>query len=474
MGASGSKPREIISDYIPSLLISFSKLEEFKSLFKSEKRQKPLSDFFSSLIENDKDLNTKVEEFKKMISKDKKKMPELIEYILNTLHYELNEPPKNVYTIVKKKNNDDDLSYDDFINIYRKDNDSIIQKLFFGVEEIVKVCSKCQLVKKNYEIFKMEKYKIPKEKEIDIRDLIGQKDLGVLDFIECKKCKKKKYKTTSTIINYPGIFIIFFDREGNNNSNNLIYYQNLTIKDNSYSLTCFIANSDENGKVDKDNNVFYLEDKKWKIYKIKDKETKNLIDIKKIFINPLVVFYLKDKIIFENFYENITLLLKDKENISEQVNAHLLPDIEYEKYYLVNKNWYNKILKIFEPYDKYVDDNFIIESIDNVTNPLKNMVKHYQRFLERKKIIGDRNLSKVDFNENEISKIKYPKDFMLIKENILKLILEKNDIPIDKYDNYLYYVKFGENYAFIKKNENEENEPIFVCSLNEYYFEVFL
>ena len=102
------------------------------------------------------------------------------------------------------------------------------------------------------------------------------------------------------------------------------------------------------------------------------------------------------------------------------------------------------------------------------------MVKHYQRFLERKKIIGDRNLSKVDFNENEISKIKYPKDFMLIKENILKLILEKNDIPIDKYDNYLYYMKFGENYAFIKKNENEENEPIFVCSLNEYYFEVFL
>jgi hypothetical protein len=254
-------------------------------------------------------------------------MSELIEYILNTLHYELDEPQKNVYTIVGKKNNDDDLSYDDFINIYRKDNDSIIQKLFFGVEEIVKVCSKCQLVKKNYEIFKMEKYKIPKEKEIDIRDLIGQKDLGVLDFIECKKCKKKKYKTTSTIINYPGIFIIFFDREGNNNSNNLIYYQNLTIKDNSYSLTCFIANSDENGKVDKDNNVFYLEDKKWKIYKIKDKETKNLIDIKKIFINPLVVFYLKDKIIFENFYENITLLLKDKENISEQVNAHLLPDI---------------------------------------------------------------------------------------------------------------------------------------------------
>jgi len=47
------------------------------------------------------------------------------------------------------------------------------------------------------------------------------------------------------------------------------------------------------------------------------------------------------------------------------------------------------------------------------------MVKHYQRFLERKKIIGDRNLSKVEFKENEINEIKYPKDFMLIKENIL-------------------------------------------------------
>ena len=183
-------------------------------------------------------------------------MSELIEYILNTLHYELNEPQKNVYTIVGKKNNDDDLSYDDFINIYWKENDSIIQKLFFGVEEIIKACSKCKLIKKNYEIFKMEEYKIPKEKVIDIREIIRQKNLGELDFSECKFCKKKKYKTTSTIINYPCIFIIFFDRKGNNNNNNLIYYQNFTIKDNLYSLTCFIANSDENGKVDKDNNVF--------------------------------------------------------------------------------------------------------------------------------------------------------------------------------------------------------------------------
>jgi hypothetical protein len=46
-------------------------------------------------------------------------------------------------------------------------------------------------------------------------------------------------------------------------------------------------------------------------------------------------------------------LLKDQDNIKDLINEHLIADDDYEKYYLINKNLYFKIIKILEDEDNY-------------------------------------------------------------------------------------------------------------------------
>jgi hypothetical protein len=67
-------------------------------------------------------------------------------------------------------------------------------------------------------------------------------------------------------------------------------------------------------------------------------------------------------------------------------------------------------------------------------------------------------------------KVDYPKGFVLVKENVLNnfyQLIYKSKLP----EKYLYEVKFGENYIFIKdkikNDENNYNETIFVCYLNK-------
>ena len=65
--------------------------------------------------------------------------------------------------------------------------------------------------------------------------------------------------------------------------------------------------------------------------------------------------------------------------------------------------------------------------------------------------------------------VDYPKGFVLVKENVLNnfyQLINKSKLP----EKYLYEVKFGENYIFIKdkikNDENNYNETFFVCYFN--------
>ena len=97
---------------------------------------------------------------------------DLMNFIIMTLHKELNEAPKGSINnnevndqSINLHNNNEVLQY--FINNFKKEN-SIISKEFYAINHTLTKCSKCQLIKYNYQsyfflIFPLEeirKYKL--------------------------------------------------------------------------------------------------------------------------------------------------------------------------------------------------------------------------------------------------------------------------------------------------------------------------
>ena len=88
---------------------------------------------------------------------------------------------------------------------------------------------------------------------------------------------------------------INFDQLKNKNID-FTYYLNLNIINHPYKLICSIVNTDEYGNRISNYNILYLENGKWYIYKVKENQKVLIINnIEKININPLVVFYQKNK-----------------------------------------------------------------------------------------------------------------------------------------------------------------------------------
>ena len=146
----------------------------------------------------------------------------------------------------------------------------------------------------------------------------------------------------------------------------------------------------------------------------------------------------------------------------------MVADDDYEQYYLVNKKWFNKIIKILEDEDKYTDDSFI-NTEENIKNSLKkrnfDLIEKHRLYSERIRKL--KNLDELDMNQEENLNIELPKGFILIKQEVLNNFFKL--ICISKLPKkYLYEAKFGENYIFIKdKIKDNNNETIFVCYLNK-------
>ena len=175
--------------------------------------------------------------------------------------------------------------------------------------------------------------------------------------------------------------------------------------------------------------------------------------------------------------------------MQEKIKKHISDAKNWEKYYIINKKWFNKLIKIFENDDAYNDDNFVIEnfdSINNVNNMNINQKKKLDElFIHRIKILENENLFIPEFDINQETGIKYPQNFVLIPEKYLNEFLQEFDIDINinSISKYLYDILIGENYLFIKDNENINTyfvgynllfliniEKIFIFD-NEKYFE---
>lgn len=473
MGASSDKR---ISNQISSVLLSFSKIKELAKALNSNNKGN-LSGFLDSFIKDHNDLESKIEEFKQILPRNfNYNIDNLIKYIIETLHSEFNKKKSNTNWLDEFNKKDKNPSYEEFLKCYKENNDSIIQKLFFGVKEKITKCCECEECNKNYEITKLEKIVELQENKsnVDIRDLFKRlKNLKMPEFI-CQKCKNRPtpHLINTNIINLPEILIIYLVKR---NDNCIVdYYLQCEFMKEQYNLICFISNKNENNQPDEQSNVFYQENGNWFVYKIKENRSIPIRDIFKIRGNPLIVFYQKDKTLFNKYYNHISLLLNDQNNILELSSEHIIPEIDYENYYLLNKDWFNKIIKIYEPENIYSNDKDIINSIKKVTNVNKTKIK-ISEFNERIKIIGDENKFKtvdgsISFSEKE--ELKYPTNFVLIKENILNDLLKELKISNISHKKYLYPVKFGENLIFIKNNKQESGETIYVCFLNENVLQV--
>ena len=487
MGASGNK-RVSNSEYIPALLISFTKIKEFCEYFKyQEDKEKILSKIFNSLID-DNFLDGLVVEFNKLLSEkfniiDNLTINEIIDFILTKLHKENNEIKNNNISEI----NNDDLdntgelqTYNRFLNYYKL-NKSIIQDLFFREDESISICSQC---KNKFYFFTQEKmlhfdmlkyHKLKKKKDLNLLDLMKQKEEKKQTNSFCQKCNSNtNFLIIPNCKKFPEIFIISFD---NINSNNMLeYYLSMPFGNEEYILIGIIINKNEKNEDVLNYNVFYKNKfsiNKWYIYDTAKKETRTVDNIKKICQNPLVCFYQKKithiKIYVNKLYNQLTNLFNDLINLQSKIINHIVDEKKFEKYYLINKIWFNKLTKIFEEEEVY-NNNIIFESFNNITNIHNvdnNQINHISDLIKEriKKLIDDEGNEGIFFPEyevNEESGIKYPKNFILISENYLNNFLKELNLEIKNKEKVLHDIICGENYIFIKDNQGDNN-VFFVC-----------
>jgi len=441
-----------------SLLISFTRIKEFRDIFKVEPT-KELSKIFYSLCQNENEVQNCVNNFKNLIRKEKGSecklnFQELLDFILSTLNEELNE---NIH-----KNREENIK--EYAEKFCEMTNSVMERLFFGSKELVKTCKKCQKKDYNYEIFSNTFFDLSNNKSnVELKDILKEKKEEKF----CSNCNKKRdSKVEIKYFNLPEIFISSFNCE--DFKGNINYYLNYKINNEQYILNGFIMKKNERNEDVKDYNIFFEEDKKWYIYKTANNSKLEIKDITDIRGNPVAVFYKKTGKFYYDIYNEIINLLKDQDNTKDLINEHLVVDDNYEKYYMVNKKWFNKIIKILEEENKYTDDSFI-NTEENIKNSIKkrnfDLIEKHRLYSERIRKL--KNLDGLDMNQEENLKIDFPKGFILIKQNVLKNFFKlicTYEIP----EKYLYEAKFGENYIFIKdKIKDNNNEIIFACYLNK-------
>ena len=508
MGSSGSN--EKIDNYLKSVLISFIKIKDFESIFKDKKEGKLFNIFASFIenIENNYKINAIINQFKQI--KDPKRgsiknLPfnEMLEYIIETLHIELNERKEEEEEEEEEKNKETYHSFQQYTDNFNKYNNSIIQKLFFGFYNYDVVCKKCDNKILNFDHFYIKSFDLSSEEQTKIIDLItNNKEEIKIKKIKCPSCEKSyDYDITNhNNAEFPFILVMYFNKK-----ENYTIEEHLIIGGETYNLICFIAEVDEKNNKTEKYNVFYLNNQNWYIFDVDKMEYKKIHYFNRIIDNPIVVFYQKDKTLFEDIYYNLNLILDDIENNKELVNDSILDD-KYDKYYIVNRQYINQILKIFESDDNYPKNDYEIKSINDLDYIFKlNIIEYIEKYKkvvkriknieeelfipkmseaklmnqkeeEKKKSINrqikEEKEKKIrEKNEEEIKNIiSYPTDFILIKQNILDALFDILKLCKDYLEKCLYEVMFGETYAFIK--HKNDNKTIFACSYEEKSFEV--
>ena len=490
MGTSGNK-RVSYSEYISALLISFTKIKAFCEFFKyQDDKEKILSNIFNSLINNNFS-DELILELNKLLSQNFQNIKnvsidEVINFILSKLHEENNELKNNISfsinNLSQNMNNDDKSQvYKNFLD-YHRTNKSIIQDLFYREDEIISVCSKCKSKFNNFNLEKiihfnmLKYYNNDKFKNLNLFDLIKEREEEEQKNSFCEKCNiNTNMLNTINFKKLPEIFIISFGDINFNKS--FDYYLNMNYGNEKYILIGIIINKDEKNEDSINYNSFYREynsNNKWFIYDITKKETKEINEIKTISQNPLVCYYQKkityNKILINKFYNQLNILYNDLINLEVKTNKHIENEKVLERYYIINKNLFNKLTKIFEKEEIFNNTNILFESFNSINNIYyldnEQINNINELIIERLKLLSDdsENIFIPELEINEETGIKYPKDLVLIPEKYLNNFLTEFGIEIKIKEKLLYNILCGEKYIFIKDNNESNNNVYFICS----------
>ena len=220
--------------------------------------------------------------------KDVNDLKVLINYIIETLHKELNQPNNNKvdeYQLLDESE-EKNIIYNEFYRKLYGNNNSIIFNLFYGIEQTLFKCQNCYKEKYNYNSYtfiefpleEIYKFNYPIIRTLNNASINMMQSFTYLNEhyindnnkVECKKCSSlTEDKIQKTLYTLPKKLIIVINRENAQNINyDFIVEKQLDLNDyvtnteerNDYRLyACIVANEKNYVAfcLHKDNNIWY-------------------------------------------------------------------------------------------------------------------------------------------------------------------------------------------------------------------------
>ena len=177
---------------------------------------------------------------------------------------------------------------------------------------------------------------------------------------------------------------------------------------------------------------------------------------------------------YETYHKYYKQLFEELDSIDKLLTNSIDPKTYYCDYAIICKNYFNKLIKLFEKEYVYNDENYIIDSYEKLTKYEKIDININQFEIRLKKLLKLSPQLEVESIIN--TKLKYPKKFVLIKkELLLNFGIKESCFQLN-----IFKLLFGENYLFIRLKKSTiacSKENIFFnvnyvfVSLNRYYFE---
>ena len=321
------------NQYIKAFFICLFKIKNIKSNFPKRKPSKnDITYLIYNFLENEeiKDELIKIIE-KKIFEINSKIMNNLnfeilIDYLLDKLHEELND--KIIKNLVFQKGGYNAQSiYNDFKKNYFSQNESFIQKTFYGIKEISTLYDCCKLTTYNYGIIKYITFDSEAlNKQNNLQQLLFEWEkpkILVNNF--CKMCNKYSETLVQTLIyDSAEILIIII----NNNKSNIEIDLKSNIKTQKYEYM-FLCGIFEDKNMNNINvyNVIYQEESKNFFIINKDNNSKEINDneLNDLLLYPCVLFYKKEKQIIINDIKN------DLEYSNNKFTSHIFTESNYLK-----------------------------------------------------------------------------------------------------------------------------------------------
>ena len=244
----------------------------------------------------------------------------LIEFILTYMHSELNKRQIMNNNDLKNEDYDENIAFNFFTKKYQDQNDSEIEKTFFGFKERIDNYKCCKLKKYSFEICKFINFNFDENfNNINSNNL--QNLISALETKEypntkfCSMCNKNsEIFTQQKLIQYPKILVITI-----NNINKKEFQLNTIIRTikYEYKLICCITES----KNENDFNIIYKLNNTWNEIKNDNIEKEIGNEIGSLILYPCALFYEKEDKLISSDNEKKT----HKKNISNF--SHIYSDI---------------------------------------------------------------------------------------------------------------------------------------------------